>query len=53
MGVQLGVFLGDYVVPAFWSLYGVSTGHQMYIAFPHSSPVGVQVVCPANPDIEQ
>jgi hypothetical protein len=31
----LGLILGDYVVPAFWSLYGVITGQQMYMAFPH------------------
>jgi hypothetical protein len=31
----LGLILGDYVVPAFWSLYGMITGQQMYMAFPH------------------
>lgn len=31
----LGLILGDYIVPAFWSLYGVIVGQQMYMAFPH------------------
>jgi hypothetical protein len=31
----LGLILGDYVVPALWGLWGMATGHQQYMAFPH------------------
>jgi hypothetical protein len=31
----LGLILGDYVVPAFWAVYGVLTDQRMYMAFPH------------------
>jgi hypothetical protein len=31
----LGLILGDYVVPAFWAVYGVVTDQRMYMAFPH------------------
>jgi hypothetical protein len=31
----LGLILGDYVVPACWAIYGMISGQQMYLAFPH------------------
>jgi hypothetical protein len=31
----LGLILGDYVVPAFWAVFGVLTDQRMYMAFPH------------------
>jgi hypothetical protein len=31
----LGLILGDYVVPALWGLFGMVTGYQQYMAFPH------------------
>jgi hypothetical protein len=31
----LGLILGDYVVPSLWGLFGMVTGYQMYMAFPH------------------
>ena len=31
----LGLILGDYVVPALWGLFGMGTGYQQYMAFPH------------------
>ncbi len=31
----LGLILGDYVVPAFWGLYGMLSGAQQYLVFPH------------------
>lgn len=31
----LGLILGDYVIPALWGLFGMLTGYQMYMVFPH------------------
>jgi hypothetical protein len=31
----LGLILGDYVVPALWSLWGMATHQQLYMVFPH------------------
>jgi hypothetical protein len=31
----LGLILGDYVVPALWGVYGMLTGTQQYMVFPH------------------
>jgi hypothetical protein len=31
----LGLILGDYVTPALWGLFGMLTGYQQYLAFPH------------------
>lgn len=31
----LGMILGDYVVPALWGGFGILTGYQQYLAFPH------------------
>lgn len=31
----LGLILGDYVVPALWGVYGMLTGTQQYMSFPH------------------
>ncbi|GAB4462146.1 MAG: hypothetical protein OHK0029_28480 [Armatimonadaceae bacterium] len=31
----LGLILGDYVVPTAWGLFGMATGYQQYMAFPH------------------
>lgn len=31
----LGLILGDYVVPAAWGLYGMVSGTQQYMVFPH------------------
>ena len=31
----LGLILGDYVVPALWGLFGMLTGYQQYMSFPH------------------
>ena len=31
----LGLILGDYVVPTVWALFGMVTGYQQYLAFPH------------------
>ncbi|MGC4043748.1 MAG: hypothetical protein QM758_08070 [Armatimonas sp.] len=31
----LGLILGDYVIPALWGLWGMLTGYQMYMVFPH------------------
>lgn len=31
----LGLILGDYVVPAIWGVYGMLSGTQQYMAFPH------------------
>jgi hypothetical protein len=31
----LGLILGDYVVPTLWGLFGMTTGYQQYMAFPH------------------
>jgi hypothetical protein len=31
----LGLILGDYVVPTLWGLWGMITGAQVYMAFPH------------------
>jgi hypothetical protein len=31
----LGLILGDYVAPVAWSVIGMMTGSQMYMAFPH------------------
>lgn len=31
----LGLIVGDYVIPLCWAIYGVCTGQQMYLAFPH------------------
>jgi hypothetical protein len=31
----LGLILGDYVVPTLWGLFGMLTGYQQYMAFPH------------------
>jgi hypothetical protein len=31
----LGLILGDYVVPTLWGVYGMVTGTQQYMVFPH------------------
>jgi hypothetical protein len=31
----LGLILGDYVVPTLWGVFGMLTGYQQYMAFPH------------------
>ena len=31
----LGLILGDYVVPTIWGIFGMSTGYQQYMVFPH------------------
>jgi hypothetical protein len=31
----LGLILGDYVVPTLWGLFGMTTGYQQYMVFPH------------------
>lgn len=31
----LGLILGDYIVPTLWGLFGMGTGYQMYMSFPH------------------
>ena len=31
----LGLILGDYVVPTIWGLFGMGTGYQQYMSFPH------------------
>ena len=31
----LGLILGDYVVPTLWGAFGMLTGYQQYMAFPH------------------
>jgi hypothetical protein len=31
----LGLILGDYVVPTLWGVFGMATGYQQYMAFPH------------------
>lgn len=31
----LGLILGDYVVPTVWGLFGMVSGYQQYMAFPH------------------
>jgi len=31
----LGLILGDYVVPALWGVFGMASGYQQYMAFPH------------------
>ena len=31
----LGLILGDYVVPALWGIFGMTTGYQQYMSFPH------------------
>lgn len=31
----LGLILGDYVVPAIWGLFGLTTNTQQYMSFPH------------------
>ncbi|HLK55793.1 MAG TPA: DUF6785 family protein, partial [Chthonomonadaceae bacterium] len=31
----LGLILGDYVVPTLWGVYGMLTGTQQYMVFPH------------------
>ena len=31
----LGLMLGDYVVPTIWGMWGMVTGQQQYMAFPH------------------
>ncbi|HZP84720.1 MAG TPA: DUF6785 family protein [Chthonomonadaceae bacterium] len=31
----LGLILGDYVVPTLWGVWGMMTGTQQYMAFPH------------------
>jgi hypothetical protein len=31
----LGLILGDYVVPCLWGLFGMATGYQQYMVFPH------------------
>jgi hypothetical protein len=31
----LGLILGDYVVPTLWAIFGMVTGYQQYLAFPH------------------
>ncbi len=31
----LGLILGDYVVPTLWGVFGMATGYQQYMSFPH------------------
>lgn len=31
----LGLILGDYVVPILWGIFGMLTGNQQYMSFPH------------------
>ncbi|MBC8134530.1 MAG: hypothetical protein H8F28_01415, partial [Fibrella sp.] len=31
----LGLILGDYIVPTLWGVFGMLTGYQQYMAFPH------------------
>ena len=31
----LGLILGDYVIPTFWGIFGMASGYQMYMVFPH------------------
>ena len=31
----LGLILGDYIVPTLWGIFGMMTGYQQYMAFPH------------------
>jgi hypothetical protein len=31
----LGLILGDYVVPSLWGVFGMATGYQQYMSFPH------------------
>jgi hypothetical protein len=31
----LGLILGDYIVPTLWGIFGMLTGYQQYMAFPH------------------
>lgn len=31
----LGLILGDYVVPTLWGIFGMLTGYQQYMSFPH------------------
>ncbi|WP_395144482.1 DUF6785 family protein [Armatimonas sp.] len=31
----LGLILGDYVIPTLWGIFGMLTGYQMYMVFPH------------------
>ncbi len=31
----LGLILGDYVIPTLWGVFGMLTGYQQYMAFPH------------------
>jgi hypothetical protein len=31
----LGLILGDYVVPTLWGIFGMLTGYQQYMVFPH------------------
>ncbi len=31
----LGLILGDYVIPTLWGVFGMATGYQQYMAFPH------------------
>ncbi|MBC7809291.1 MAG: hypothetical protein H7145_24415, partial [Akkermansiaceae bacterium] len=31
----LGLILGDYIVPTLWGIFGMLSGYQQYMAFPH------------------
>jgi hypothetical protein len=31
----LGLILGDYIIPALWGIFGMLTGYQQYMVFPH------------------
>ncbi|HVK03216.1 MAG TPA: DUF6785 family protein [Armatimonadaceae bacterium] len=31
----LGLILGDYIVPTLWGVFGMLTGYQQYMSFPH------------------
>lgn len=31
----LGLILGDYVIPTLWGIFGMASGYQMYMVFPH------------------
>jgi hypothetical protein len=31
----LGLILGDYVIPTLWGIFGMASGYQMYLTFPH------------------
>lgn len=31
----LGLILGDYIVPTLWGIFGMLTGYQQYMSFPH------------------